>query len=134
MKPVRPAIVISLIVFNVFRVSARLPDWQSNQTIWHAAMVADPDDPSALTNASHAEHDALEPLYQLCLLEPPDWLPDQERQPYIDGLINLSNIAFAFDEGKASRAVAARAVHMAPTLFHGILRTDAPIMRFARAF
>ena len=89
----RNVIFILIVLFYLIVISIRLPDWDSNKTIWVAAAKTDSLDPWNLNNAAHFTHDNRSTawLYQLVNLDIPKWLPIADREPYYIGYNSLAN-------------------------------------------
>lgn len=96
----RSEILLIIILFYLITLIFRLPDWNSDGSIWLAAVETDIDDPWVLSNVAAALHDkrAFPALSHIIDLQTPQWFPLIERTPYYMGLRNLAGVLEANDD------------------------------------
>lgn len=84
---------MTLVFVHLAVLYQRLPDWNSDISIWVAAVKAEPKDPWNLNNAAHFTHDnrSMNWLIKITQLDIPHWLPIDEREPYYIGYLSLAN-------------------------------------------
>jgi hypothetical protein len=89
----RNLIFLIIIVFHLVILYHRLPDWNSDLSIWMSAAKVEQKDPWVLNNAAHYAHDkrTILLLFDITKLKVPEWLPLLERQPYYIGYKGLAN-------------------------------------------
>ena len=118
--------LVLVATFNFSSLVVRVPQWQSNASVWTAATISDPQSPSALVNAGRAidgsslrsvDGRSLVWLEDLLTLPIPAWLPDQERQGYVQGRLNLAIMVNAMGDKNTALAIALGAIRIAPAMF-----------------
>ena len=89
--------LLLVLTLLTWKDGARLPAWASDELVWHAAFVSDPQSPWAIDNCVHtavvmSEHQQEQILLWGALQGIPRWMPDEERQPYLDAEMSLAGL------------------------------------------
>lgn len=125
MRSARTLVLYTLVLYHATTLPRRISEWHSNQTIWRAAARTDNNDPRALVNAAVAingqsvfpSQTVIAYYERLISLPIPAFLPDQERQGYVQGYMNYSAILGKLRQYAKADALANRAERTAPSIF-----------------